>query len=329
MNEMTTGVLELLRERDCFVSGQHISELLGISRTAIWKHVRQLRNAGYYIEASSGSGYRLRFSPDLPSEMEIQPFLDTDILGRRIHFHDEVESTNDLASDLANDGEPEGTVVIADEQLAGKGRMDRTWVSPSGLNLYLSVILRPPVTPWEAPQMSIVTVAAVVRAIESVARDLSIGIKWPNDVMCGGRKLAGILCELHSDMDLVRHLIAGIGINVNMTDLGDELEGRATSLLIETGRDISRPLLAGTLLNELEKAYAHWLGHGLADFIPFWEDHSVLEEGRTVVIEMPSGSVSGRVRGLSVSGGLEIEEADGSLREILSGDVHITSIASD
>jgi BirA family biotin operon repressor/biotin-[acetyl-CoA-carboxylase] ligase len=328
MNEMTTGVLELLRGIDGFVSGQRISEQLGISRTAIEKHIRQLRNAGYYIESSSGSGYRLRFSPDLPSEMEIQPFLNTDIIGQRIHFHDEVESTNDLASELAHDGEPEGTVVIADEQTAGKGRLDRSWVSPSGLNLYLSVILRPPVAPWEALQMSIVTVVSVVRAIEIAAKDTEIGIKWPNDVMCGGRKVAGILCELYSDMDRVHHLVTGIGINVNMKDLGGELVDSATSLLIETGRNVSRPLLAGTLLNELERAYSHWLGHGLADFIPFWEDHSVLS-GRTVGIETASGHISGIVRGLTMSGGLEIEDVDGNYREILAGDVHIASISSE
>jgi BirA family biotin operon repressor/biotin-[acetyl-CoA-carboxylase] ligase len=326
LNKATSEVLRLLREGSGFVSGEYMSSRLGISRTAVWKHVKKLRRSGYSIEAIPRNGYRLRYSPDLPSELEIRPWLETETLGCRIVFREEVESTNDLASELAGEGEPEGLVVIADQQSAGKGRMDRRWISPPGQNLYLSVVLRPAVSPWQAPQMAIVVVTAVVRTIEALAEGIRLGIKWPNDVVCNGRKLAGILCELSSDLDMVHYLVAGIGINVNMKDLDGELEGRATSLLEETGKEHSRPQMAGRLLNELERSYSRWLEQGLSGFIPFWEDRSVLT-GKTVVIETPSGNLTGRAIRLSPSGGLEIERPDGSVMEVLSGDVHISSIS--
>jgi len=325
MNDMTCGVLEMLREGDGYLSGELFSERLGISRAAVWKHVRQLRNAGYRIEGLPRRGYRLLSSPDLPSEMEIRPWLETGVLGRRILFYEEVESTNDVASELAYDGEPEGTTVTADRQTAGRGRMDRSWISPSGTNIYASVILRPAVSPWKAPQMSIVAVTALVRAVEEAAHGVHLGIKWPNDVLCSGRKLAGILCELHSDLDRVHHLVVGMGINVNMAEMGEELEGRATSLLIETGRETSRARLAGVLLNSLEETYAAWLDRGIGEFVPFWEERSVLT-GCRVDIDTPSGSLCGTVRGLSPSGALELETSAGSVMEVLSGDVHISSV---
>jgi BirA family biotin operon repressor/biotin-[acetyl-CoA-carboxylase] ligase len=326
MNGYTERILEILRQGDGYVSGQYISMKLGISRTAVWKHIRQLRDSGYYVEALPRSGYRLVFCPDLPTAMEIRPWLETGRLGSAIIFHPEVESTSSIASELALDGEPEGTVVIADRQSAGRGRMDRSWVSPSGQNLYMSVILRPPVPPWQAPQMSIVAVVAVVRAVEAVTASVRPGIKWPNDVICGGRKLAGILCELNSDLDMVHHLIVGIGLNVSMSQPSPELRGRATSLLMEGETELSRPRIAGELLNRLESAYLEWLEDGLSGFIPFWEERSVLT-GKRVVIETPSGALEGSVRGLSPTGGLQVVQPGGSEVEILSGDVHVSSVS--
>jgi len=326
MNEITSHILELLRREETHLSGQHISEELAISRTAVWKHIRQLRNAGYYIEASPRCGYRLRFSPDLPSGMEISPFLHTDIIGRKIIFHTEVDSTNEVAGELAQDGEPEGTVVIADYQSAGRGRLDRSWLSPSGMNLYVSVILRPPVTPFDAPQMSIVTVVAAVRAIMRVVPGIDIGIKWPNDIITGGKKLSGILFDMKTDMDRVDYLVAGIGINVNMVEMDDSIDQKATSLKLETGKETSRPQLAAALLEELEKTYMQWLAKGLSVFRTFWEEKSILI-GRTVEVDTPAGSLRGRVKGLSKTGGLNMELDDGQSMEVLAGDVHITSLS--
>lgn len=326
MNEITSHILELLRLEETHLSGQQISDELGISRTAVWKHVRQLRNAGYYIEASPRCGYRLRFSPDLPSGMEIRPLLHTDIIGKRIIFHTEVDSTNEVAMELAQEGESEGTVIIADYQSAGRGRLDRSWHSPSGMNLYVSVILRPPVTPFDAPQMSIVSVVAAVRAITRVVPGLDLGIKWPNDIITGGKKLSGILFDMKTDMDRVDYLIAGIGINVNMVQMDNSLDLKATSLKLETGKETSRPQLAAALLEELEKAYMHWLAKGLSVFLTFWEQKSVLI-GRIVEVDAPAGRLCGRVKGLSCTGGLNLELDDGQSLEVLAGDVHITSIS--
>jgi BirA family biotin operon repressor/biotin-[acetyl-CoA-carboxylase] ligase len=215
-------------------------------------------------------------------------------------------------------------VVVADTQSAGRGRFNRQWFSPPGVNLYFSVLLRPPVPPSWIPQISLVSCMAVVRGIQAVVPGLALGIKWPNDILLQGRKLCGILCDMRSETDLVHHVIVGVGVNVNVAPgaFPPAIAESATSLRIVLGREISRPQLLAAILLEMEESYLLWLSAGFDLFRETWRQLSVLK-GRTVIVTLHDEPIEGRVVDLSPLGALILQLPDGSLREIFSGDVHV------
>ena len=328
MAEVASGseemVLAFLAEAgDDFVSGEAISGKLGLSRAAVWKHVNALRGQGYRIEAVSARGYRLTAIPDRLGALEIGPLLNTHELGQTLHCSEELPSTNDRARELADTGAAHGEVVVAESQTAGRGRRGRAWASPAGRNLYLSVILRPNLPPQRAPELTLVASVAACDACRKAG--VEAGIKWPNDLLVGGRKVAGILTELSAEPDLVHWVVLGIGVNLNSGsgDFPADLRGVATSLSIERGQPVPRALFAAALLSELEQ----WLDRHAADgFGPVreaWRERSVTL-GREVRVDADGGEISGVAEDIDASGALLVRGRAGLVR-VVSGDVRMVA----
>ena len=314
-------ILQLFRAHPgTLLSGEEISRKLGVSRTAVWKKIRHLRSLGYAIEALPSRGYRLTSLPDVLLAEEVRAGLDTRIIGRELVFFDETDSTNLRARELGDNGHPEGTVVIADRQTAGKGRLGRYWASPPAVNLYTSILLRPPILPYDGPQLTFLSAVAVARAVEEIG-GLRPLVKWPNDVLLGGRKVAGLLNEMNAETEGVRYIVLGIGVNLNMRpeQFPDDLRYPATSLAIETGREFSRLSFARALYRHLDSLYGEYLVSGFPPVIRAWEEMCDLI-GRDVEVDCQSRLIRGRVEGLDTDGGLLVR-AEGTLEKILAGDV--------
>lgn len=311
-------VLAALSDGD-WRSGQALAAELGVTRAAVWKAIERLRREGYEIEAEPGRGYRLVRPPDRLLPAEIERHFRRRLLAGDIVHRDLVDSTNRLAIELARGGAVEGTAVVAERQTAGRGRLGRTWESPPGTNLYLSVVLRPALSPLEVPRLTLAAAVAVVDAIGSTT-GLRAGIKWPNDVLLEGRKACGILTELEAEAERVRFVVVGIGVNLNALeeDFPTELRAKATSLAIVLGRPVDRAAFAGTLLGALDDVYGEMLRGGFAALRPRYEAHHALV-GRRVTIE-GGPACDGYVRGVDDEGALLVE-TDAGPRRILSGEV--------
>ncbi len=328
MNELSSRILCRLTAADDFLSGEDLSVELGVTRSAVWKHVDLLRKEGYQIEAVTGRGYRLTGLTGRPVEAEVAPFLTGGRFGRKLSYHEATLSTNILAKALAAEGAPEGSVVVADCQSGGRGRMGRTWVSPPGVNLYFSLILRPKLPSFRVPQLTLLVAAAIHRALSALVPEIEVKIKWPNDLLLNGRKVCGVLCEMQSEPDLAHFVVVGIGLNVNQQDVPPELQGRATSLFLESNRLFSRPELLATVLNHLEPLYDAWLGEEDLSFIlPYLEEHSLLHQ-KEVAIDQLNRTVRGRVSGIGRSGELKLEQEDGQTCLISSGEAHLRTALS-
>jgi len=329
MNETTERVLGLLKAGGEFLSGEEIGRRLGVSRSAVWKHVRELKRAGYGIVSVPKKGYSLRAVANVPLAAEVTPHLKTSTLGRSIEYLDTVDSTNRAAGELARQGAGEGAVVVADAQTAGRGRMGRRWESPAGDNLYFSVLLTPNVEPARVPQLALVAAVAVHEGLAEFCPEITAQIKWPNDILVGGRKVAGILCEANLEADRVHRVILGIGINVNGSRVPRGLQATATTLRLAGGREVSRPALLGAVINHLEARYEGWLRDGsLSGLLDYFERHSALN-GKPVAAENLSGVVRGVARGIAPTGELMIEMAGGERLHLLAGDVHLLPIGKE
>lgn len=307
-----TSVLDLLRQSSAdYLSGSELSALLGVSRSAVWKQIGQLRRLGYRIEAIPSRGYRLCASPDLPLVEEVRQGLAVRVIGRELRYLAETDSTNRQAVAAAEAGAAEGLVIVAEEQSAGRGRLGRTWVSPPGVNLYLSVLLRPPLPPYGAPQLTFLSALAVARAIEALS-GLQPTLKWPNDVLIDDRKVCGILAS--SDGSAV---VVGMGVNTTM-DASELPVPHATSLLLAglpTGKD---ELVAAVLVN-LEQVYARWQANG--DLRGEYQA-ACGTIGRSVRVQLdPRRSVHGVATGVDRAGNLVVSTAEGE-RSFAAGDVH-------
>lgn len=300
-------------------SGADLAEALGVSRAAVWKRIARLRGSGYDIEAQAGLGYRVRSAPDRLLPHEVSRHVEPGKIRFEIVHRDEIDSTNLLASELARKGAPEGTAVVAEAQTAGRGRLGRSWVSPAGRNLYLSLVLRPALPPAAVPQITLMAAVSVARAIEE-AGGSPAGIKWPNDLQLDGRKVAGILTELDAESERVHFVVLGIGVNLNMArgDFPRELRETATSLRLATGEVVDRRRFTGRLLTHLSRDYEIFLGGGFAALRGEYQRHHVLA-GRRVNV---GGAValSGVVRGVAPDGALLLETSRGTER-VLAGEV--------
>jgi len=323
MNPVAATILQRLAADGGFVSGGDLCGELRISRSAVWKHVAALRRAGYAIEAVSGKGYRLERLTGNPVPEEVAPLLGTASFGRRFDYLESTDSTNLRARAMARDGAPEGAVVVADSQTGGRGRMRRAWVSPPGVNLYCSIVLRPPVPSVRVPEIPLVAAAAIHGAISEECPGLAAFIKWPNDIIVAGRKLCGILCEMESEPDCTHFVVVGFGLNVNLDPLPEELREIATSIAIETGARASRARLLAAVLNRFERLYLEWLGRDdLSFLLPYLETHAWLK-GRELKIEQFNTVLTGTEAGLSSQGHLLLRSADGSILPVTSGEAHL------
>jgi len=315
-------VLGLLLEcADDFVSGSMLCDKLDVPRAELLKRIDSLRARGYVIHTRGGLGYRLVEVPDLLGEPQIAPLLATGELGRKIHHYEQLESTNDEAHRLAEEGALHGEVVIADFQTRGRGRLGRTWVAPIGKAVTFSVILRPAIPPARAPELTLAAAVAVTEAARELGAQ-SARIKWPNDVECKGRKIAGLLTELRAEPDRVRHAVLGIGFNLSLQpqDFPDELRATATSLLLESGERQARPVACASLLEHLEE----WLSlHETERFGPVADRWRELSStlGRQVRISGPGRTIEGDAIDLANDGALIVRVAGGELVRVVAGDV--------
>jgi BirA family biotin operon repressor/biotin-[acetyl-CoA-carboxylase] ligase len=315
-------LLGRLRERaGQFVSGSELAEALGVSRAAVGKRIATLRGSGYEIEAVHNRGYRLVGEADPIDAAELQPLLQTRWLGRVYFAHPRLASSNELAGQLASEGAPHGTVVVADAQEAGRGRFGRVWHSPAGEGLYLSAVLRPRIDPAEAPPISLAAAVAVAEAVRGFLGHPP-SLKWPNDLLCGGRKLGGILIEMQAEPGRLRHLVVGIGLNVNTVSFPAELEGRATSLRIERGTRVRRAPVIAALLHALERWVDRVESEGPAPVIAAWLELADLI-GRQVSVSVGAGGepVRGVALGLDPGGRLRLQREDGRIEVLHAGEL--------
>ena len=318
-------VLEVLRGREGYLSGEELSRQLGLSRAAVWKAVEGLRKDGYAIEARTGLGYRLTAAPDALTEREIRRFLSGDgILGRELHCLERVDSTNTYAKKLALSGAPEGTVVIANDQTAGRGRMGRQFQSPRDKGIYLTVLLRPEMEPQRLMPVTAMAGVAVCQAVEKVC-GVRPGLKWPNDPVIGNRKLCGVLTEmsLEGETGHVQYLVLGIGINVGQQaeDFTSDVAAIATSLTAYLGRPVSRPELAAALIEELEDLYQTLKGGDLRGYLAAYRRDCV-NLGKTVQL-LGEGQEVVTAVDIDEEFGLVVRTAEGTEKTVRSGEVSV------
>lgn len=308
------------KDSGCWVSGEHLSRRLGLSRSAVSKHVRSLRKMGYVIESRPRRGYVLQERSPALLPAEIRHGLQTAVFGKQqIQYFVETDSTNTRARKLALEGAPEGTLVAAETQTGGKGRLGRAWYSPTGRAVYLSLILRPRMSPLDVPKITLIAAVAAAEAVLAVA-SVAVRIKWPNDLLVHGKKIAGILTEAGTEADVIGHVIVGLGLNVNTEAFPAPIRNTATSLFLETGVRFSRTRLVREYLNRFEKAYVRTAREGFAPVMERWKALSDAL-GRQVAVEMLEERLVGRVRDIDADGFLVVEEEGGRLRRVFSGDV--------
>lgn len=322
MTTKDTLLLYLKEHGKDWVSGEWLSRELAVSRSAINKHVHQLKQMGYPIETSTRKGYLLAEVPDLLLPNEIREGLGTRILGTKeiVHFS-ETDSTNLRAKILAAGGAPEGTVVIAEKQTMGRGRKGRGWFSPSGGGVYISLILRPTMPPSEAPRITLVTGVAAAEALLSLT-PLEAKIKWPNDILINGKKIAGILTEISTEMDEIDYIVVGIGVNVNMPaeSLDEEIREKATSILIETGEPFSRVKLIRAFLEHFEARYEMLGRQGFNPIRRRWKELSD-SLGKQVTVDMIGKTCVGELFDIDEEGVLILKDEHGEYHRIVSGDI--------
>ncbi|MDG5470623.1 biotin--[acetyl-CoA-carboxylase] ligase [Jeotgalibacillus sp. ET6] len=317
----------LSAHQDEYLSGERLAKEAGCSRTAIWKHIEELRKDGITIDSKRKKGYKLIQSnqQDTVTETDILLGLQTKRLGRSIYYYESVDSTQKIAHKLAQEQAPEGTLVIAEEQTSGRGRMSRSWHSPKGTGIWMSLLLRPVLPPQKAPQFTLLTAVAVVQAIEDVC-DVNVEIKWPNDLLVNNRKITGILTELQADSEQIHSLIIGIGMNINQQqeDFPKELHELATSLAMETGSEVSRSAIVQRIMHHLEKYYLLYMDKGFAPIKLLWESYAI-SIGRHITARTINGVLTGIACGITEEGILLLEDDQGVTHSIYSADIEINA----
>ncbi len=324
MSQGSARVLDALRRaggRPC--SGESLSQSLGVSRTQIWKHVGDLRERGYAIEGEPGGGYKLASVPDRLFPEEIQAGLETRWLAREIHYFDSTDSTNRVAYDLARSGAAHGTTVVAEGQTAGRGRLGRSFYSPPYLNIYTSIIVRPKLTTADAPTAILSSAVAVAETVAAFCGDADVELKWPNDVLLGGRKTSGILMEMGAEATRVAFLILGIGVNLNVPAdaFPEEFRASATSLSAHRGQPIDRIAFARALFGTLESVLEAHENGGFESLRSRYEARFRMPGRQVRVIESGAPPRDGRVLGIDRDGALRLEGSDGNAFRVIAGDV--------
>lgn len=318
-------ILELLRRQEGFLSGEDIGRELSITRAAVWKGIKKLREEGYEIEAVTNRGYRLTNPETMYNKRELEQGLKTKTMGQTIYFYEETDTTNNRARELALEGAPEGTLVVAEKQTAGRGRRGKVWESPLGTGIWMSLVLRPQIMPAEASVLTLLCGLATAEAIEAET-GLSAGIKWPNDILINGKKAVGILTEMDCEMSEVHFVIPGIGINVNTASFPPEIAEIATSLYLECGKTVSRRRLVHKVLERLEEHYETFLRTG--SFAAMLEDYRKLciTLGKEVHV-LGREPFFAEALDITPEGELLVRRADNGKEEVVfSGEVSIRGV---
>lgn len=313
-------LLYLLNNKGKYVSGEELSEKLNVTRTAIWKHINGFKKLGYEIDSVPRLGYCLKSSPDILYPEEIWKDEELKFLGNKIYYYESIGSTNEKAKILAINGEPHGTLILSEKQTMGKGRMGRKWESPKNEGIWLSIILRPNLSPEEAPKITLVAAVACARAIRKLG--INCAIKWPNDILYEEKKLAGILTEISAEIDRINHVIVGVGINVNTKKFTGELESIATSLYLIKEEPVDRKKILIDFLKEFEYFYSKLEKGNFQDVLKEWKALNCTI-GRNVKIIGKTKEIEGIAFDIDGFGALLIRKNDGSVERILSGDVSL------
>ncbi|HNR43835.1 MAG TPA: biotin--[acetyl-CoA-carboxylase] ligase [Methanofastidiosum sp.] len=314
---MKSKILEILEEKGDYVSGEEISKEIGISRAAVWKHIKKLRELGYEIESKTNEGYKLIKSPEKQIKFELERLLDTKIIGKKILFFEEVDSTNNKAKQIALE-ENEGTVVISEMQTSGRGRRGRGWYSPKG-GIYVSFLLKPNVSPEKASQLTLVSSLALVETLNAMNNNLNAKIKWPNDVLISGKKISGILTELSSDMEKINYIVVGIGVNLNTEK--EILPENGTSLKIEMKEEVSNKLFLKSFLEHYDSIYQEYLNGDIDQIIERWKNNSDTL-GKKVKIIGINETYEGLAKDIDENGALILKTKEKEIK-IYSGDVSL------
>lgn len=329
---MKANILRILQEAgEQFVSGQRLCEQLGVTRQAVWKNIGQLRECGYEIESVSNRGYRLIGRPDRLYEAEIESLLAEDSFCRRVECHEKIDSTNLRAKQLAELGEPEGTLVVAEQQTDGRGRRGRGWSSRSGVGIYMTYVLRPDLPPSQVAGITLLVALAICRAIRQVC-GVQAAIKWPNDVILDGKKICGILTEMSSEVQYVHYAVAGIGVNANMQDFPEDIRQKATSLYLQTGKKVERAKLTAAFADCFGEYYQRYVQDG--DLSAFIEEYNQILANKDREVQIFHGMVEdatpekisqGIARGIDKDGALRVE-IDGEIETVFSGEVSVRGV---
>lgn len=332
MESTKTRILTVLRSHEGYLSGQELCSQLGISRTAVWKYMKQLKEEGYQIQAVPNKGYCLIDVPDILGESEISSRLTTKWAGRNVYFLEETDSTNLQAKHLADAGAVSGTLVVTDCQTKGRGRRGRMWESPRGSSVYMTLLMRPEILPGRASMLTLVMGLSVAQVIQKVLEleksESCVQIKWPNDVVLSGKKLVGILTEMNAQIDYIEYLVIGVGINVNTGEFPEELKDKATSLLKELGHPVNRAQLIAEIMQAFEKNYG--IFEKTQDLSGLIEDYQAISANyqQPVRVLEPGNEYTGIARGINKLGELLVEREDGTVENVYSGEVSVRGLYS-
>lgn len=322
---MKTEILRLLRETDGYISGQELCDKFQVSRTAVWKVMNQLKEEGYEIEAVRNKGYTIVSSPDVMSKKEIESLMQTEFMGRNVVYYDETDSTNTRIKRLAEEGAPDGTLVVADKQVAGKGRRGRAWESPSGEAVFMSILLKPEMLPIKAPMLTLLFAYSTACAIRE-KEELNVRIKWPNDIVLHKKKVCGILTEMSTEIDYINYVVIGIGINVNNQTFPEDLKDKATSLGLEKKERVMRSELIAAIMMQFEEHYALFLKtQDLSGIQQGYNSLLVNADERVKVLE-PGNEYEAHAEGINELGELVVRKDDGTIENVFAGEVSVRGI---
>lgn len=322
---MKEEILRLLRSADGYISGQELCNRFGVSRTAVWKAINQLKEAGYEIEAQQNKGYRLMAAPDLMTEAEIKSLMHTEWMAKEVLYFDTIDSTNTKAQELAEKGYPSGTLVVADKQESGKGRRGRSWVSPSGTGIFMTLMIKPDINPNNASMLTLVAALAVAKAITSVTGEEAL-IKWPNDIVVNGKKVCGILTEMNAQFDYINHIVVGIGINVHNESFPEEISQMASSLMIEAGgKRFHRAQIIAETMSYFEQYYDTFLKTQDLSALVREYDKLLVNRNKSVRVLDPKEPFDGKAMGITPKGELIVDTWE-SRKLVSSGEVSVRGI---
>lgn len=316
---------ELKKHENTYISGQELCQKLGVSRTAVWKHIKGLKEAGYEIESVSNRGYCLKGTPDVLGKEELMTELETTWIGAEIHYYDTIDSTNLEAKRLAEQGAPHGTLVVADCQNQGRGRRGRAWTEQKGTGIAMSLVLRPEIPVECSSMLTLVTALAVAEGIKDAAK-VDVQIKWPNDIILHGKKVCGILTELSAQMDELNYVIVGIGINVNIESFPEEVKDVATSLFIEQRMKINRGLLVCKVLKFFEDYYKEFVETGDLSKVMDEYNELLIHRNKPITIVRQNQKQEVLSLGIDQKGELMVEDASHEVYTVISGEVSIRGI---